>query len=85
MGINKTKPYKIQEVNGIGRVGITAVDLNDLKKQAIKRLNISKNCQPYLDDGTQVLTEEYFQSLCPQTCFTFRDPCEENLEMGGFH
>ncbi len=84
MGTNTTKPYKIQEVNGVGRVGITAADLKDLKKQAVKRLNISEDFQPYLDDGTAVLAEEYFQRLTPQTCFTFRAPYEENLEIGKF-
>ena len=84
MGTNKTKPYKIQEENNVGRVGVTAENLKDLRRQAIKRLNISQDFQPYLDDGTAVLTEEYFQRLEPQTCFTFRAPYEENIKMGRF-
>jgi hypothetical protein len=85
MGTNTTKPYKIQEVNGVGRLGITASDLKDLKKQAVKRLNISDDFEPHLDDDTKVSTEEYFQRLPPQTCFTFRAPYKDKLEMGRFN
>lgn len=85
MGTNTTKPYKIQEVNGVGRLGITASDLKDLKKQAVKRLNISDDFEPHLDDDTKVSTEEYFQRLPQQTCFTFRAPYKDKLEMGRFN
>ncbi|XP_028393545.1 DNA fragmentation factor subunit beta-like [Dendronephthya gigantea] len=74
MGTNTTKPYKIQEVGGIGRIGITATNLQDLKNQALKLLNIPEDFEPHLDDGTAVLTEEYFRCLPQQTCFTFFAP-----------
>ena len=75
--------YKIQQMNGMGRVGITATDLKDLKKQAVKRFeDITEDFEPHLDDGTAVLTEKYFESLPEQTCFTFYAPREGNLKMG---
>lgn len=82
MGPTLRKPYKIQQMNEVGRVGITATDLKDLKKQAVKRLDITEDFEPYLDDGTAVLTEKYFESLPEQTCFTFRAPDNKDLKMG---
>ena len=82
MGPTLRKPYKIQLMNEVGRVGIIANDLEDLKRQAVQRLDITEDFEPYLDDGTAVLTEKYFESLPEQTCFTFRAPNDENLEKG---
>lgn len=82
MGTNTTKPYKIQEAGGLGRIGITATTLHDLKNQALKLLNISEDFEPHLDDGAAVLTEEYFRRLPQQTCFTFFVPNDGNFETG---
>ena len=83
MGPTLRKPCKIQQMNGVGRVGITATDLKDLKNQAVKRFeDITEDFEPHLDDGTAVLTEKYFKSLPEQTCFTFYAPREGNLKMG---
>lgn len=81
MGTNTAKPYKIQESDGLRRIGITAVDMANLRKKADKLLNIDDDYFLCLQDGTEVTTEKYFQSLPPQTCFVFVSPEERSLEM----
>ena len=82
--MSTAKPYKIQEADGSRRIGITAENMQDLRKKAAKRLNISDDYRLCLEDGTEITTEEYFKSLPPQTCFTFVSPDVGDLRSGKF-
>lgn len=85
--MSTAKPYKIQEADGSRRIGITAENMQDLRKKAAKRLNISDDYRLCLEDGTEITTEEYFKSLPPQTCFTFVSPDVGDLrsDLANFH
>eukprot|EP00794_Sanderia_malayensis_P015291 gene15291-16869_t len=74
----KMKPYKIQDAERkIGRVGVTASSLKDLRKKAARRLNIDGSFRIVLEnDGTDVCDEDYFATLPQQTVFVCLKPEE---------
>ena len=74
----KTKPYKIQDVERkVGRVGITATSLKDLKKKVSLKWKIDGNLRIVLEeDGTEVEDEEYFATLPEQSVFVVLKPGE---------
>lgn len=83
MGTNPGKPYKVQEDGGGSRrIGVTAESMEDLRRKAALRLNISSEHRLCLEDGTEVENEQYFKSLPPQTCFTFVSPGGGTLQNG---
>lgn len=74
----KTKPYKIQDVERkVGRVGITATSLKDLKKKVSLKWKIDGNLRIVLEeDGTEVEDEEYFATLPEESVFVVLKPGE---------
>lgn len=70
--MKRQKPYKIQDPERkIGRLGITASSLNDLKKKAADKFSVptSEMIVVLEEDGTEVHEERYFETLPEQTAF----------------
>lgn len=62
--------YKIQDIHR-RRIGVVAKSLQDLLQRGCKKLGVVNvdECRLYLEDGTEVEDQEYFQTLPPQTVF----------------
>ena len=79
-GVMKKKPFKVQDAERKhcklnGPVGLTASSLQELKKKAASKLNISGKCRIVLEeDGTEIEDEEYFSTLEPQTVLVVLRP-----------
>ena len=71
--MKQQKPYKIQDQERkIGRFGITAANLVDLRRKSAEKLCIPKNEKIVIvleEDGTEVQDESYFATLPEQTTF----------------
>ena len=67
--MNGAKPYKVQKDSR--KIGIVANNLEDLRTKAVLMLNLTGEHRIYLEDDTEVVSEDYFQYLPEQTCFTF--------------
>lgn len=70
------KAYKVQDVTRKKRTGIVADSFADLQYKGIKKLAVPPECRVYLEDGTEVDDEDYFETLPPQTVFVFVRPDE---------
>jgi len=72
------KPYKIQDQERkIGRIGIVARNLSDLRKKAVEKLSIAKGEKIRVvleEDGSEVNDESYFEKLPEQTAFVILRP-----------
>lgn len=78
--MTKRKAHKVQDVGRKNRKGIVACSLKDLKTVGARKLGLrGDDYRVYLEDGTEVDEEEYFQSLPPQTVFVMVGS-EENYE-----
>lgn len=66
-------PFKVS-IPGMGRsglqVGVVANSLKHLGQILEERLGLSQHAEIYLDDGTLVCDQEYFELLEPQTKLT---------------
>ena len=74
--MTNSNAYKIQDVKRKKRLGVVARTLVDLKQRGVKKLGVPEECGVFLEDGTEVGDEEYFQTLPPQTVFVFVRPDE---------
>ena len=83
LGMVTSKPFKIQNGNGEGRVGITASSLKELQEKGQLKLNLKKVFKIVLEnDGTEVNDEKYFRSLPSQAVLVFLSDEEEEWEGG---
>lgn len=55
------------------KIGIVAKSFDHLKAVAQEKLGLSDNVSVFLEDGTLICEEEYFNMLEPQTKLTIRD------------
>lgn len=71
--MEKPKPYKIQDFERkIGRIGVTAFNLKDLRKKAAEKLSLGNdhNLRIVLEeDGTEITDQSFFETLPEQTAF----------------
>ena len=71
--MTKPKPYKIQDAERrIGRVGVAASTLKDLKEKAAAKFGIEPTSKLRIvleEDGTEIEDEDYFATLPGQTAF----------------
>lgn len=77
LGMNKSKPFKVQDIEGKRRVGVVASSLKELKEKGLLKLKIKTVSSIVLEeDGTEVEDEEYFKTLEPQAVVIFLQPGE---------
>uniref|UniRef100_T2MHH7 DNAation factor subunit beta n=1 Tax=Hydra vulgaris TaxID=6087 RepID=T2MHH7_HYDVU len=78
LGMVTSKPFKIQNGSGKGRVGITASSLKELRDKGKVKLNLKNVSKIVLEnDGTEVRDEKYFRCLPSQTVLVFLVDDEE--------
>ena len=87
--MKKSKPYKIQDCQRkIGRLGITASSLEELRQKSAEKLFAGKEEKIRIvleEDGTEITDETYFETLPAQTAFVvlkkgeFWDGCKYDL------
>ncbi|XP_059172772.1 DNA fragmentation factor subunit beta-like isoform X2 [Physella acuta] len=68
------KAYKVQDASRENRFGITAKNLADLTQKGKQKLKIPANEKVTIvceDDGTEVDSDDYFNTLESQSCFVF--------------
>jgi len=70
------KGYKVSDAKRCRTVGVACQTLDELRVKGCVKLNIKKNVQIQLLDGTFVDDEDYFQTLPSQTVFLFLKPGE---------
>ena len=66
-------PFKACILGGAGgsvQVGVVARNYKNFREQLQTKYGLEKDFQVYLEDGTQVCDEEYFDVLEPQTKLT---------------
>lgn len=70
------KGYKVSDAKRNRTVGVACQTLDELRVKGSFKLNIEKNVQIQLLDGTFVDDEDYFQTLPSQTVFLLLKPGE---------
>lgn len=79
---NELKGYKVTDVNRIRKVGVACRSLQELKRKACAKLNVTNDpaeINIYLLDGSLIDEEEYFSTLKPQTTLILQKPGEKVL------
>lgn len=66
--------FKIRKFQDSQLIGVAVQSLADLKEKGATRFRLQLSmCHIQLEDGTQVLDEEYFSTLKEQTILEFVD------------
>ncbi|OAD53042.1 hypothetical protein WN48_10844 [Eufriesea mexicana] len=80
--LGELKGYKVTDVNRIRKVGVACRSLQELKRKACAKLNVTNDLAEinvYLLDGSLIDEEEYFSTLKPQTTLILQKPGEKVL------
>ena len=65
-----SRPFKICDTSRERRKGIVCSTLQELRNISCEQFGLQPDCRVFLEsDGTEVVSDEYFQFLPPQTLF----------------
>ncbi|XP_028400164.1 DNA fragmentation factor subunit alpha-like [Dendronephthya gigantea] len=69
-GLQRSRPFKICDSSRERKKGIVCSTLQELRSISCEQFMLQPDCRVFLEsDGTEVVCDEYFQFLPPQTLF----------------